>query len=48
MLHTCTPHLPPPQLQWLRRQIGIVSQEPILFSTSIEENVRYGRRTASR
>jgi ATP-binding cassette subfamily B protein len=34
--------------EWLRRQIGIVSQEPILFSTSIEENVRYGRRTASR
>ena len=34
--------------EWLRRQIGIVSQEPILFSTSIEENVRYGRRTATR
>lgn len=32
---------------WLRHQIGIVAQEPILFSTSIEENVRYGRRTAS-
>ncbi len=33
--------------EWLRGQIGIVSQEPILFSTSIEENVRYGRRTAT-
>ena len=33
--------------EWLRAQIGIVSQEPILFSTSIEENVRYGRRTAT-
>jgi ATP-binding cassette subfamily B protein len=33
--------------EWLRAQIGIVSQEPILFSTSIAENVRYGRRTAT-
>ncbi len=31
---------------WLRRQIGVVAQEPILFSTSIEENLRYGRRDA--
>ncbi|CAG8788594.1 4909_t:CDS:2 [Gigaspora margarita] len=29
-------------LTWLRRQIGLVSQEPILFSTSIAENVSYG------
>ena len=27
---------------WLRRQIGIVSQEPVLFDTSIIENIRYG------
>ncbi len=27
---------------WLRRQVGVVSQEPILFATSIEENIRYG------
>jgi ATP-binding cassette subfamily B protein len=33
--------------EWLRAQIGIVSQEPILFSTSIAENVRYGRRSAT-
>jgi ATP-binding cassette subfamily B protein len=33
---------------WLRDQVGIVSQEPILFSTSIEENVRYGRSNATR
>ncbi|CAG8612827.1 7729_t:CDS:2 [Gigaspora margarita] len=29
-------------LIWLRRQIGLVSQEPILFSTTIAENVSYG------
>ena len=28
---------------WLRTQVGTVSQEPILFSTTIEENIRYGR-----
>ncbi|GAB4200830.1 MAG: ABC transporter ATP-binding protein/permease [Sandaracinaceae bacterium] len=33
--------------EWLRAQIGIVPQEPILFSTTIAENVRYGRRTAT-
>lgn len=33
---------------FLRRQIGTVAQEPILFSTSIAENIRYGRPGASR
>ncbi|XP_071800167.1 ATP-binding cassette sub-family B member 10, mitochondrial-like [Asterias amurensis] len=28
--------------KWLRWQIGTVSQEPILFSTSIGENIAYG------
>lgn len=32
---------------WLRRQVGVVSQEPILFSTSIADNIRYGREEAS-
>jgi ATP-binding cassette subfamily B protein len=32
---------------WLRGQIGIVSQEPILFSDSIALNVRYGRAEAT-
>jgi ABC transporter fused permease/ATP-binding protein len=32
---------------WLRRQIGVVSQEPILFSGTIADNIRYGRPTAS-
>jgi ATP-binding cassette subfamily B protein len=27
---------------WLRRQIGIVQQEPFLFSRSIRENITYG------
>lgn len=29
-------------IQWLRSQIGIVSQEPILFGCSIAENIAYG------
>ena len=29
-------------LQWLRSQIGIVSQEPVLFDASIAKNIRYG------
>uniref|UniRef100_A0A8C4Y5L4 ABC-type xenobiotic transporter n=1 Tax=Gopherus evgoodei TaxID=1825980 RepID=A0A8C4Y5L4_9SAUR len=29
-------------IQWLRAQIGIVSQEPILFDCSIAENIAYG------
>ena len=34
-------------LKWLRSQIGVVSQEPVLFDTSIAENIRYGREEAS-
>ena len=30
-------------LKWLREQIGVVSQEPILFATTIAENIRYGK-----
>jgi ATP-binding cassette subfamily B (MDR/TAP) protein 1 len=30
-------------VKWLRRHIGIVSQEPVLFATTIGENIRYGR-----
>lgn len=29
-------------LFWLRSQMGIVSQEPILFDMSIRENIAYG------
>ena len=35
------------RMSWLREQIGIVSQEPILISSTIEENIRYGRPHAS-
>ncbi|MFZ3231447.1 MAG: ABC transporter transmembrane domain-containing protein [Pseudobdellovibrio sp.] len=35
------------QLNWIRDQIGIVSQEPILISSTIEENIRYARPTAN-
>lgn len=34
-------------IQWLRAQIGIVEQEPVLFSTTIAENIRYGRKDAT-
>lgn len=27
---------------WLRSQIGIVSQEPVLFDCSLAENIAYG------
>ena len=30
-------------VHWLREHIGVVSQEPILFATTIAENISYGR-----
>uniref|UniRef100_A0AAR2LSS6 ATP-binding cassette, sub-family B (MDR/TAP), member 11a n=1 Tax=Pygocentrus nattereri TaxID=42514 RepID=A0AAR2LSS6_PYGNA len=30
-------------IQWLRSLIGIVEQEPVLFATTISENIRFGR-----
>ena len=35
-------------LRWLRSQIGLVGQEPVLFSTSIIENVMMGKENATR
>ncbi|KAK4782251.1 hypothetical protein SAY86_016353 [Trapa natans] len=35
------------QLKWLRSQIGLVSQEPALFATSIKENILFGKENAS-
>lgn len=32
---------------YLRNQIGVVSQEPYLFGTTIEDNIKYARDTAS-
>lgn len=31
------------QLRWLRRQMGLVSQEPILFNDTIRANIAYGK-----
>ena len=35
-------------LAWLRRQLGLVSQEPALFATSLAENIAFGAEGASR
>lgn len=35
------------QLRWLRNQIGLVSQEPALFATSIIGNIQYGKDGAT-
>ncbi|EOA25272.1 hypothetical protein CARUB_v10018587mg [Capsella rubella] len=35
------------QVKWLRSQMGLVSQEPTLFATSIEENILFGKEDAS-
>ncbi|KAG7393096.1 Antigen peptide transporter 2 [Phytophthora pseudosyringae] len=34
-------------VKWLRQHIGLVGQEPVLFATSIMENIRHGRPGAS-
>ena len=34
-------------LCWLRQHIGVVSQEPVLFNTTIAENIRYGKEDAT-
>lgn len=36
------------QLDTLRRQIGLVQQDPFLFSASIADNIRFGQPSASR
>lgn len=40
-VNTLDPH-------WLRSNIGVVNQDPVLFSGTIAENIAYGRPTASR
>ncbi|XP_047148085.1 ABC transporter B family member 15-like [Vigna umbellata] len=35
------------QLKWLRSQMGLVSQEPALFATTIKENILFGREDAT-
>lgn len=34
-------------VDWLRRQVGVVAQEPILFATSIAKNIAYGKEGAT-
>ncbi|KAH9803368.1 ABC transporter B family member 15 [Citrus sinensis] len=34
-------------LKWLRSQMGLVNQEPVLFATSITENILFGKDGAS-
>ncbi|KAL2563972.1 hypothetical protein AAZX31_19G015300 [Glycine max] len=35
------------QLKWFRSQMGLVSQEPTLFATSIKENILFGKEDAN-
>ncbi|KFK35399.1 hypothetical protein AALP_AA5G280000 [Arabis alpina] len=35
------------QLKWIRSKIGLVSQEPVLFTSSIKENIAYGKENAT-
>ena len=58
-IHSFTHPPPPPKilvggkeiqalnLKWLRGNIGLVSQEPVLFDTTIAENIRYGKEGAT-
>merc|ERR1719231_1456207 len=34
-------------VKWLRSQLGLVAQEPVLFQGTVEENIKYGKRDAS-
>ncbi|XP_062108894.1 ABC transporter B family member 11-like [Humulus lupulus] len=35
------------QLKWIRQKIGLVSQEPVLFTSSIRDNISYGKDGAT-
>jgi ATP-binding cassette subfamily B (MDR/TAP) protein 1 len=35
------------QLKWIRQKIGLVSQEPVLFTCSIKDNIAYGKAGAT-
>ncbi|KAM2745612.1 hypothetical protein PS2_021317 [Malus domestica] len=35
------------QLKWIRQKIGLVSQEPVLFTSSIKDNISYGKDGAT-
>lgn len=40
-------HINKLQLKWIRSQMGLVSQEPALFATTIKENILFGKKDAS-
>ncbi|KAJ4846856.1 ABC transporter B member 11 [Turnera subulata] len=35
------------QLKWIREKIGLVSQEPVLFASTIKDNIAYGKNGAT-
>lgn len=35
-------------ISWLRSNIAVVGQEPVLFATSVENNIKYGKPDATR
>jgi ATP-binding cassette subfamily B (MDR/TAP) protein 1 len=35
------------KLSWLRNQVGLVSQEPVLFATSVRDNIAMGKPDAT-
>lgn len=35
------------RISWLRQNLAVVGQEPVLFATTIEENIRYGKPDAT-
>ena len=34
-------------VRWLRQHLGVVSQEPVLFGTTIAENISFGKEGAT-
>jgi ATP-binding cassette subfamily B (MDR/TAP) protein 1 len=34
-------------VKWLRDQMGVVSQEPVLFAATIAQNIRFGNSKAT-
>ena len=35
-------------VRWLRQQLGLVAQEPVLFTGTVAENIEYGKEGATR